>query len=117
MRFLANWRVLILILALQGAGAFGAELVLPSLTVGGQLHSNVVVSPSSKGRVMVHYGTGLGTVRIADLDYEVLKQLAEAQIIGGKAVDELLSKKAPKKQRDWQSSTNGSGMDLMNGDI
>jgi hypothetical protein len=91
-------------------GVFGAELSLPSLTINGEVYSNVVVTSSSKGRLMVRHGAGIGTVKPADLDYDVLTRLVDAEIIGGRAAKELLAKKAPRKTaKISQVTTNQNG--------
>ncbi len=98
--------------------ASGAELAVSRLTINGQVHSNVVVSPSSKGRLMVRHESGIGTVKIVDLEYDVLKQLADAEIIGGSAVKDLLAKKAPKKSpKFYQFSTNDAEIVWQGGDV
>ena len=99
-----------LLLVTNVIGAFGAELTLPKMTISGEVYSNVVVSPSSKGRLMVRHGAGIGTVKIVDLEYDVLVQLMDAEIIGGKAAEALVAKKAPKKSaKISQVTTNESG--------
>jgi hypothetical protein len=103
-------KCLAVLLATHVSGALGAELSLPSLTISGEVYSNVVVTPSSQGRLMVRHGAGIGTVRLVDLDYEVLTQLVDAEIIGGRAAKELLARKAPKKTaKISQVTTNENG--------
>jgi hypothetical protein len=97
MRQVIQWIFIVLIA--QATGGRAAELALPKLTINGEVHTNVLVTGFSKGRITVQHSAGLGTVRVTDLEYDVLKQLSDAEIIGGPAVKELLAKKAPKKQR------------------
>jgi hypothetical protein len=115
MRELVSWAVVIVVTSVTAA--FGAELAVPRLTINGQVHSNVVVSPSSKGRLMVRHETGIATVKIADLEYDVLKQLSDAEIIGGSAVKDLLAKKAPKIPKSSSNSTNDTEMVWQGGDV
>jgi hypothetical protein len=83
---------------------------LPSFTINGEVYSNVVVSAGSKGRLMVQHSAGVGAVPMADLDYELLKKLADAEILTGPAVKDLLSRKAPKvRPKITQVVTNENG--------
>jgi hypothetical protein len=100
----------ILVLLTSALAACGAELSLPSFTINGEIYTNVVVSAGSKGRLMVQHAAGVGAVPVADLDYELLKKLADAEVLSGRAVKDLLAKKAPKvRPKITQVVTNENG--------
>jgi hypothetical protein len=81
---------------LQALTALGApaELRLPSLTAGENVYSNVVLTPSSGGRVLVRHATGLAAVPVSDLEARTVQQLTAAGVIRPPALAEPLSRAA-----------------------
>ena len=104
------WLVFLLFTWVMEAFGASAELSLPALTVNGETFSNAVVTPSTKGRVMVRHETGIASIGMADFELDVLRQMADAEVISDKALKKLVSLKTPKKPlRFFQVSTNENG--------
>ncbi len=119
MRRFHLWIAVLLVTNVFGAFGAGPELTLPSLTIKGEVYSNVVVSPSSGGRVMTRHAAGIGTVKIAELELEVCQQLVAARVITGPAARQILQEVAAKKKaqaRQAGGSTTATGALVLDGE-
>lgn len=69
---------------------FGAEgLRLPEFTVGTNTYSNVTITASSRGRVLIEFPLGMAAARIADLDLDQQEQLLNAGLIANPWAKEI----------------------------
>lgn len=74
-----------------------AKLRVPALEAGGKVFSNAVVTASSRNRLLVEHDGGLTSVKLSDLDAEMVRELHSAGIVSDAAAKEIL-RKAPKKE-------------------
>jgi hypothetical protein len=58
-----------------------AALHLPIFNVGTNTYTNVVITRSTGGRVLLDYGRGMTTVRVTNLDLTVQQQLMDAGLV------------------------------------
>lgn len=79
MRLFSQW---ILFIAFACIGV-GAELHLPVFNAGTNSYSNVIVTASSGGRVLIEYPKGMASARVAELDLETQEKLANAGVLTG----------------------------------
>jgi hypothetical protein len=109
MQRLRLWLAMFLLVpALTSFSAHGA-LRLPTLTAGSTTYSNVSVSPSSGGRILVEYASGMVSVKIAELDLDTQQQLAEAGLLApgaAKQIEKQVAKRDAAKKKTDDGATN-----------
>ena len=89
---------LFLWMACSGAVSEAApNLRVPALQAGGKVYSNALVTASTKNRLLVEHDGGLTSVKLTDLDPDVVRELNEGGVVSDAAAKEIL-RKAPKKQ-------------------
>lgn len=72
------------------------SLRLPVLHAGGKVYSNALITVSAKNRLLVEYEGGLTSVKLPDLEPEVVRELNDAGVVSDAEAKEIL-RKAPKK--------------------
>ena len=80
--------------AVYGAAA---SLRVPALQAGGKVFSNAVVTASAKNKLLVEHDGGLTSVKLSDVDPEVIRELHGAGIVSDAAAKEIL-RKTPKQE-------------------
>jgi len=83
---------------------FGAtsELRLPVFTAGTNTYSNVVITASSRGRILIEHPQGMASAHVADLDLDTQAQLLEAGLLSegmAKDIEKALDKRDSAKRR------------------
>jgi len=82
MQGILRW-LLLTLFAGAVSGWAGNELRLTEFTAGTNSYSNVIITATSGGRVLIEYGKGMAAVRVADLELEQQEQLWEAGLVSG----------------------------------
>lgn len=73
------------------------SLRVPALHAGGKVFSNALITVSTKDRLLVEYDGGLTSVKLSDLEPDVVRELNGAGVVSDAAAKEIL-RKAPKKE-------------------
>ena len=90
---------MVLILLVQGFALLcpAKELAFPVIQANGKSFTNVVVTATSKNRVIIQHSGGITTVHADDLNKEAQRQLIEADVIRDPAADPKKKKKEKEK--------------------
>jgi hypothetical protein len=97
----------VLVFARQG---ISAELELPSYTAGTNSYTNVVISVSAKGRVLIQHPLGMASIPLRDLDLDQQAQLVSAGLIKGpvaEEIEQLVAKRDAVKLKAEQKAARG----------
>ena len=102
---------------LMSFSATGA-LHMPTFTAGTNTYTNVTVTASKGGRVLVDHGRGMASVRVRDLDLDVQQQLVDAGLVNpmvAKEIEKDIAKRdAAKKRAERTFSGTAGGLTLEN---
>jgi hypothetical protein len=88
---------LFLLIACGTVCAATPSLRVPALEAGGKVLSNALITLSAKNRLLVEHDGGLTSVKLSELNPEVVRELNGAGVINDAAAKEIL-RKAPKKE-------------------
>jgi hypothetical protein len=106
-----RWYLILVACVFVFAGqGISAELQLPSYTAGTNSYSNVVISVSAKGRVLIQHPLGMASIPLRDLDLDQQAQLVSAGLIKGpvaKEIEQMVAKRDAVKLKAEQKAARG----------
>ena len=106
-----RWYLILVACVFVFAGqGISAELQLPSYTTGTNTYSNVVITVSAKGRVLIEHPRGMTSVKLEDLDLDQQAQLVSAGLVKGamaKEIEHIVAKRDSAKSKAEQKAARG----------